>query len=109
MTAELKGSRTRLMMLLTSRSWAGHSVPCLFPGGTSILGGWWGGGLAPKFASEIRVRAPSFVTKNIGEKYHKFCPLNFRYDPKIRVEDLREFSSALYSLVTFKVTSKQII
>ena len=33
-----------------------------------------GGGLAPKFAS-----------KNIGDKYHKFCPLNFRFDPKIGI------------------------
>ena len=28
-----------------------------------------GGGLAPKFASEIRVRAPNFALKNIGDKY----------------------------------------
>ena len=41
------------------------------PGGTSILGGW--GGLAPKFASEIFVGAPDFASKNIGEKYPKFC------------------------------------
>ena len=68
-----------------------------------------GGGLATKFASEIRVRALNFATKNIGEKYPTLCPLNFRYDPKICVEDLHEFSSALYSLVRFKVTSKQII
>ena len=53
------------------------------------------------------VRAPNFATKNIGEKYPTLCPLNFRYDPKISVEDLHEFSSALYSLVRFKVTSKQ--
>ena len=51
------------------------------PGGTSILGG---GGLAPKFASEIRVRAPNFASKNIGNKCLKFCLLNFRYDLKIR-------------------------
>ena len=80
----------------------------MFPGGTSISGGW-GGGLATKLASEIRVIAPNFATKNIDEKYPTFCPLNFRYDPKICVEDLHEFSSALYSLVRFKVTSKQII
>ena len=30
-----------------------------------------GGGLAPNFASE-----------NIGDRYPKFCPLNFRYNPK---------------------------
>ena len=65
----------------------------MFPGGTSISGGWvGGGGLGHK-----------------GEKYPKLCPLNFRYDPKICVEDLHEFSSALYYLVRFKVTSKQII
>ena len=84
----------------------------MFPGGTSISGGW--GGLGHKFAPEIRVRAraPNFAAKHmaiIGEKYPKLCPLNFRYDPKICVEDLHEFSSALYSLVRFKITSKQII
>ena len=72
---------------------------------------WLGGGLATKFAPEIRVRAraPNFATKHMGEKYPKLCPLNFRYDPKICVEDLHEFSSTLYSLVRFKVTSKKII
>ena len=42
-----------------------------------------GEGLAPKFASEILVGAPNFASKNIGDKYPKFCPLIFRYDPKI--------------------------
>ena len=67
------------------------------------------GSLAPNFASEIRVRLPNFASQNIGDKYPKFCPLNFRCDPKICVVDLSEFSQAVYSLVTFKVTSKQII
>ena len=49
-------------------------------GGTLILGGR---GLAPNFASEILVGAPNFASKNIGYKNPKFCPLNFRYDPKI--------------------------
>ena len=48
--------------------------------GTSILGGR---GLGPNFASEILVGAPNFASKNINDKYPKFCPLNFRYDPKI--------------------------
>ena len=43
------------------------------------------GGLAPKFSSEILVGAPNFASKNIGDKYHKFCPLNFRFDPKIGI------------------------
>ena len=43
------------------------------------------GGLAPKFASEILVGAPNFASKNIGDKYPKFCPLDFRYDPKIKI------------------------
>ena len=42
-------------------------------------------GLAPKFASEIRVRAPNFASKIIGDKYPNICALNFRYDPKICV------------------------
>ena len=50
-------------------------------GGTSKSGGR--GGLAPKFASEILVGAPNFASKNISDKYPKFCPLNLRYDPKI--------------------------
>ena len=50
------------------------------PGGISILGGR--GRLVPKFASEIRVGAPNFASKNIGDKYPKFCPLNFRYNSK---------------------------
>ena len=40
-------------------------------------------GLVPKFESEILVGAPNFASKNISDKYPKFCPLNFRYDPKI--------------------------
>ena len=28
-----------------------------------------GNGLAPKFASEIRVRVPNFALKNIGDNY----------------------------------------
>ena len=83
----------------------------MFPGGTSISGGWgegaWSQNLPLKFVSELR--APNFATKHIGEKYPKLCPLNFRYDPKICEEDLHEFSSALYYLVRFKVTYKQII
>ena len=43
------------------------------------------GALVPKFASEIHVRDPNFASKNIGDKCPKFCPLNFRYDPKIRI------------------------
>ena len=59
--------------------------PCYTPiftprGGTSMLGGRRG--LAPKFASEVRVRAPNFASKNNGDKYPKICPLNFRYNPK---------------------------
>ena len=56
-------------------------------GGTSILGdrGGGGGGLSPTFASEILVGAPNFASKNIGDKYSKFCPLKFRYDPKIGI------------------------
>ena len=42
-------------------------------------------GLAPKFASEIVVGAPTCASKNIGDKYPKFCPLNFRFDPKIGI------------------------
>ena len=53
----------------------------LAQGGTSILGGR--GRLAPNFVSEILVGAPNFASKNINDKYPKFCPLNFRYDPKI--------------------------
>ena len=37
-----------------------------------------GGGLAKNFASEIHVGAPNFASKNIGDRYPKFCPLNFR-------------------------------
>ena len=52
-------------------------------------------GLAPKFASEILAGAPNFTSKNIGDKYPKFCPLNFRYDPKIGI-----FSQLLRLVVT---------
>ena len=38
-------------------------------------------GLASKFTSEIRVGASNFPSKNIDDKYPKFCPLNFRYNP----------------------------
>ena len=64
-----------------------------------------------KFASrsKIRVRAQPFASQNIGDKYPKFCPLDFSYDPDICVVDLCEFSWAVYSLVTFRVTFKQII
>ena len=41
-----------------------------------------GGGLAPNFASAIHVGVPNFASKNIGDSYPKFCPLNFRYNPK---------------------------
>ena len=51
-------------------------------GGTSISGGG-GGGLAPNFASEILAGAPNFASKKINDKYPKFCPLDFRYDPKL--------------------------
>ena len=107
MTAELKDTRARFMMLLTSESWARPSLVPDVPRGDFHIR--WLGGLATKFASEIRVRALNFATKNIGEEYPKLCPLNFRYDPKICEEDLHEFSSALCSLVRFKVTSKQIM
>ena len=40
------------------------------------------GSLAPNFGSEIPVGAPNFASKNMGDKYPKFCPLNFRYNPK---------------------------
>ena len=53
------------------------------------------GGLAPNFASEILVVAPNFASKNINDKYPKFFPLNFRYDPKIGT-----FSQLLHLLVT---------
>ena len=52
-------------------------------------------GLAPKFASEILVGAPNLASKNISDKYPKFCPLNFRYDPKIGT-----FSQLLRLVVT---------
>ena len=53
--------------------------------GTAILGGrgGGGGGLVPKFASEILVGAPDFASKNIGDKYPKFYPVNLRFDPKV--------------------------
>ena len=53
------------------------------------------GGLAPNFASEILVGAPSFASKNINDKYPRFCSLNLRYDPKIGT-----FSQLLRLLVT---------
>ena len=53
------------------------------------------GGLVPKFASEIRVGSPNFESKNIGDKYPKFCTLNFRYDPKIGI-----LSQILHLVVT---------
>ena len=43
------------------------------------------GSLAPTFASEIHGGAPNFASKNKGDKYPKFCPLNFRYDPRIGI------------------------
>ena len=77
-------------------------------GGTSISGGREGG-LAPKFASESLVGAPYFASKNISDKYPKFCPLNsnFRYDPKIGTspnscvlwwQNFLSFSSCLVNL-----------
>ena len=45
---------------------------------------WSRRGLALKFASEVH-GAPNFASKNIGDKYPKFFPLNFRYDLKICV------------------------
>ena len=54
-----------------------------------------GGGLAPNFASEILVGAPNFASKDTGDKYPKFCPLNFRYDPKSGI-----FSQLLRLVVT---------
>ena len=88
------------MMLLTSESWARPGLVSHVPRGTSISGGWgaWPQNLPLKFVSLPQILSPKIL-----------CPLNFRYDPKICVEDLHEFSSALYSLVRFKVTSKQII
>ena len=62
-------------------------------GGTSLLAGR--GVLPPNFASEILVGATNFASKNINGKYPKFCPLNFRYDPKIGT-----FSQLLRLVVT---------
>ena len=56
-------------------------VLCIIPGGDFHIRR--SGGSAPNFASEILVGAPNFVSKNINDKYPKFYPLNFRYDPKI--------------------------
>ena len=53
------------------------------------------GGLGPNFASESLVGAPNFASKIINDKYPQFCPLNFRYDPKIG-----SFSQLLRLLVT---------
>ena len=66
---------------------------CKAQGDTSILGGRRG--LSPQFASEILVGAPNFASKNISDKYPKFCPLNFRYNPKIGI-----FSQLLRLVVT---------
>ena len=65
--------------------------------GTSISGGGGGGGLAPKFASGILdlVGAPNFASNSTSDKYPKFCPLNFRYDPRIGT-----FSQLLRLVVT---------
>ena len=41
--------------------------------------------LGPRFASEFRARASNFASKNIGDKYPKFSPLDFRCDPKIEI------------------------
>ena len=30
----------------------------------------------------FHVGSPNFASKNVGDKYPKFCPLNFRYNPK---------------------------
>ena len=35
--------------------------------------------------SEIPVVAPNSATKNVGDKYPKFCPSNVRYIPKIEI------------------------
>ena len=51
--------------------------------------------MAPKFASEVLVGTPNFASKNIGDRYPKFCPLNLRFDPKIRI-----FSQLLSLAVT---------
>ena len=65
------------------------------------------GGLTQKFACKIYVGTPNFAFKNISDKYPKFCPLNFRYDPKIgifsqllrlAVTELPSFSSYLVNL-----------
>ena len=69
--------------------WSGRQ-----PQGGSFISGDRGG-LAPKFASEILVVAPNFASKNISDKYPKFCPLNFKYDPKIGI-----FSQLLRLVVT---------
>ena len=53
------------------------------------------GGLALNFASKILVGALNFASKNIGNKYPKFYPPNFTYDPKIRI-----FSQRLRLVVT---------
>ena len=58
-------------------------------------GGGGGWGLAPNFAFEILVGATNFASKNINDKYPKFCPLNFRYEPKIGT-----FSQLLRLVVT---------
>ena len=51
--------------------------------------------MAPKFASKILVGAPNFASKVLGEKYPEFCPLNFRFDPKIGI-----FPQLLHLVIT---------
>ena len=74
MAAELKGSHTLFMMLLTSRSWARPSVPCSQEEGTSILCGW---GVGPKFASEIHV-SPKFCHQKYRQKVPQILPFEFQ-------------------------------
>ena len=64
---------------LYSSSFSAGDLQC--PGGCFYIRR--SGGLAPKFAFEILVGSPSSASKDISDKYPKFCPLNFRYDPKI--------------------------
>ena len=54
------------------------------------------GGLAPKFASQILVEAPNFASKSIGNKYPKFCYLNFRYDTKITFASCHDRTSQVF-------------
>ena len=41
-----------------------------------------GGGLGLKICLWNLCQTSNFAFKNIGDSYPKFCPLNFRYDPK---------------------------